>query len=46
MPTPHNPNVLPTDLSVPQDDGGARHLAGMTFPSVSLAATDGSKVDL
>jgi peroxiredoxin len=46
MTTPHNPNILPDDLPVPQDDGGARHLAGMRLPSVALAATDGSKVDL
>ena len=46
MPTPHDPNVLPTDLPVPQDDGGARHLAGLRLPSVPLAATDGSTVDL
>src|SRR5437763_4695101 len=46
MTTPHNPNVLPTDLPVPKDDGGARHLVGLRLPSVLLAATDGSKVDL
>ncbi len=45
-PTAHNPNVLPTDIPVPQDDGGARHLAGRKLPSVALAATDGSRVDL
>ena len=37
---------LPTDLPVPQDDGGARHLAGLKLPSVALAATDGAQVDL
>jgi peroxiredoxin len=46
MTTPHNPNVLPTNLPVPQDDGGGRHLAGLRLPSVALAATDGSQVDL
>jgi peroxiredoxin len=46
MTTPHNPNVLPTDIPAPQDDGGARHLAGLQLPSVALAATDGSQVDL
>jgi peroxiredoxin len=46
MTTPHNPNVLPTDIPAPQDDGGARHLAGLRLPSVALAATDGSQVDL
>jgi peroxiredoxin len=46
MTTPHNPNVLPTDIPAPQDDGGARHLAGLQLPSVALVATDGSQVDL
>jgi peroxiredoxin len=46
MTTPHNPNVLPTDIPAPQDDGGARHLTGLKLPSVALAATDGSQVDL
>jgi peroxiredoxin len=41
-----DPNVLPTDLPVPEDDGAARHLVGTRLPTVSLAATDGSKVDL
>jgi len=44
--TAHNPNVLPADIPVPQDDGGARHLAGRKLPSMALAATDGSRVDL
>jgi peroxiredoxin len=42
----HDPNVLPEDLPVPQDDGAARHLKGMRLPSITLAATDGSSVDL
>jgi peroxiredoxin len=46
MTTPHNPNVLPADIPAPQDDGGARHLTGLKLPSVALAATDGSQVDL
>jgi peroxiredoxin len=46
MTTPHDPTVLPADLPVPQDDGAARHLAGLKLPSLPLAATDGSKVDL
>jgi peroxiredoxin len=44
--TPHNPNVLPDGLPIPQDDGAARHLMGLRLPSVPLAATDGSRVDL
>ena len=39
-------NVLPDDLPVPQDDGAARHLAGYKLPSVPLAATDGTRIDL
>src|SRR5262245_38532373 len=46
MTTPHNPNVLPSDLPVPQDDGGARHLAGLKLPPVPLAGTDGATEDL
>jgi peroxiredoxin len=42
----HDPNVLPAELPAPQDDGAARHLAGMRLPSLVLAATDGSNVDL
>jgi peroxiredoxin (alkyl hydroperoxide reductase subunit C) len=33
-------------IPAPVDDGAARHLAEMRMPSVQLAATDGSKVDL
>jgi peroxiredoxin len=44
--TPHNPNVLPTDLPVPQDDGAARHLTGLKLPALALAATAGAPVDL
>src|SRR5262249_54884111 len=46
MTTLHDPTVLPADIPAPQDDGGARHLTGMRLPSLPLAATDGSRVDL
>jgi peroxiredoxin len=46
MATAHDPNVLPTELPVPQDDGAALHLMGRKLPSIPLAATDGSMVDL
>jgi len=46
MSTTHDPNILPAGLPVPQDDGAARHLEGMKLPPVTLAATDGSEVDL
>ena len=41
----HNPMVLPGDLPVPQDDGGARHLTGVALPDLDLAATDGSTIN-
>lgn len=46
MSSTHDPNVLPADLPVPQDDGAARHLLGMRLPTLALAATDGAQVDL
>jgi peroxiredoxin len=42
----HNPQELPDDLPVPQDDGGARHLPGMKLPSIALTGTGGGAVDL
>lgn len=33
-------------LPVPEDDGAARHLAGMRVPSIPLTATGGALVDL
>ena len=45
-PGAHNPQVLPNDIPVPQDDGAARHLTGMTIPKVALPATGGGTVDL
>jgi len=38
--------TLPTDLPVPQDDGAAAHLSGMTMPDLTLPATDGTQVNL
>ncbi len=35
-----------SSLPKPADDGSARHLTGMRLPSVFLAATDGTTVDL
>jgi peroxiredoxin len=46
MSTPHDPTVLPDDIPVPQDDGGAHHLTGLKLPAVALTATDGAQVDL
>ena len=46
MTTLQDPTVLPADIPAPQDDGAARHLTGTKLPSLALAATDGSQVDL
>ena len=49
MASTNQPNLMEVDWSkipAPPDDGRARHLAGMTVPDVSLAATDGSSVSL
>ncbi|MGD0025458.1 MAG: peroxiredoxin [Xanthobacteraceae bacterium] len=45
-PGTHNPNFLPPDIPIPQDDGAARHLAGMKLPDLALAATSGPAVNL
>ena len=45
----NQPNLMQVDWSkipAPQDDGGARHLAGLALPDVPLAATDGTQVSL
>jgi peroxiredoxin len=41
-----NPNVLPPNIPAPQDDGAARHLAGLALPDVPLPATSGPAVNL
>ncbi len=43
---PHNPNVLPSDIPAPQDDGAARHLTSMRVPDLALPATDGTRFNL
>ena len=45
-PGTHDPTFLPPDIPVPQDDGGARHLAGMKLPDLALPATSGGAVNL
>ncbi len=37
---------LPEDLPVPEDDGAADHLTGMTMLPLELAASNGTSVDL
>ena len=41
-----NLNQIPPNLPVPIDDGLAAHLIGITLPSLSLLATNGTKVNL
>jgi peroxiredoxin len=45
-PGTHNPQILPSDIPIPQDDGAARHLAGMRLPDLALPATTGAPVNL
>ena len=41
-----NYNNTPDNLPVPQDDGAAQHLKGMSLPSVTLMGTHGAQVDV
>jgi peroxiredoxin len=41
-----DPNVLPGDLPVPEDDGAADHLRGLTLPPIELPSTGGTTVAL
>ena len=41
-----NPNQLPQDLPIPQDDGAADHLRGLRLPPIFLPATTGGTIDL
>ena len=43
---PPNLNELPANLPVPKDDGGARHLRGMTIPDLELPSTSNRRVNL
>src|SRR5579872_3135421 len=45
-PGTHNPNILPPDIPIPQDDGAANHLTGMQLPDLTLPATTGAPVNL
>ncbi|AIY00120.1 peroxidoxin containing protein [Arthrobacter sp. PAMC 25486] len=38
--------TLPDNLPVPEDDGAAAHLPGLTLPSLVHEATDGQQMDL
>jgi peroxiredoxin len=41
-----NLNQLPANLPRPKDDGGARHLTGMTLPDLELSSTQNRRVNL
>ena len=41
-----NLSQLPSDLPIPQDDGAADHLVGMTLPAISLSATTNTQFPL
>lgn len=41
-----DPYVLPPDLPVPEDDGGADHLPGAAMPALGLPATSGGEIRL
>jgi peroxiredoxin len=45
-PGQHDPSFLLPGIPTPQDDGGARHLAGMKLPDIALPATAGGPVNL
>ncbi|HMJ40704.1 MAG TPA: peroxiredoxin [Pseudolabrys sp.] len=42
-PGTHNPNILPPNIPVPQDDGAAAHLAGKKLPDLALPATQNAQ---
>ena len=46
LPVHTDPNALPPDLPVPDDDGAADHLPGADVPSAPLVATREGTVDL
>lgn len=45
-PGTHDPQFLPRDIPIPQDDGRARHLTGSSWPDLALPATSGGAVNL
>jgi peroxiredoxin len=45
-PGKHDPTILPPGIPVPQDDGAARHLAGMKLPDLPLPATRGGAYNM
>lgn len=45
-PRTRDPQFLPSDIPIPQDDGAARHLAGMRLADRARPATSGAAVNL
>src|ERR1700749_1394325 len=45
-PGTHNPQFLPPNIPVPQDEGATRHLAGMKLPGLAFPATEGTPFNL
>jgi len=41
-----NYNTTPDNLPIPQDDGAARHLKGMSLPPIPLIGTHGEQVNV
>lgn len=41
-----DPLPLPDDLPIPEDDGRADHLPGLTLPGITLTGSDGEEVNL
>jgi peroxiredoxin len=41
-----DPNTLPEDLPVPEDDGACDHLPGRSLPALNLPSSSGEAVDL
>ncbi|MDZ4723908.1 MAG: peroxiredoxin [candidate division Zixibacteria bacterium] len=44
--TEHNPNQLPDNFPIPEDDGAADHLQGKGMPSILLSSTAGQAVNI
>ncbi|MCC6679008.1 MAG: GNAT family N-acetyltransferase [Phycisphaerales bacterium] len=42
----HNPNILPTNLPAPTNDGAVRHLRAALLPALALPVAPGRLVDL
>lgn len=43
---PTDLSILPDGLPIPQDDGRAKHLTDLTFPTITLSATNGRLIKI